>query len=63
MKNAHPPRFDYTWKNEKTLIMHYKSQRGLIDFAVGLIKGVGKFYHENLRVAKVGSDQIEIVFP
>jgi hypothetical protein len=62
MKDAKPPRFEYEWKSEDTLIMHYKSHRGLIDFAIGLVKGVGKFYNETLRVTKLGSDKIEIVF-
>jgi hypothetical protein len=60
--DAHPPRFDYEWKDEKTLIMHYKSHRGLIDFFVGLIKGVGKYYNEELKVAKQSETAIEIVF-
>ena len=62
IKDAKPPRFEYEWKSEDTLIMHYNSHRGLIDFAVGLVKGVGKFYNETLRVTKLGSDKIEIVF-
>lgn len=61
--NAHPPRFDYEWTNDKTLVMHYKSTRGLIDFLVGLIKGVGKYYKENLRVKKLGPDKVEVIFP
>ncbi|NIA22789.1 MAG: hypothetical protein GWP03_01265 [Proteobacteria bacterium] len=61
--DAHPPRFEYDWKDEKTMIMKYKSQRGLIDIMVGLIKGVGKFYKENLKVTKLGDDKVEIVFP
>ncbi len=40
MANAHPPRFDYSWENDKTLIMKYKSGRGLIAFAAGLVEGV-----------------------
>ncbi|MBU4304951.1 MAG: heme NO-binding domain-containing protein [Candidatus Omnitrophica bacterium] len=60
--DAHPPRFTYEWKDNKTLIMHYKSHRGLIDFMVGLIKGVGKYYKENLQVKKLGDDKAEIVF-
>ncbi len=60
---ANPPRFDYEWKDEKILIMKYKSQRGLIDFMVGLIKGVGKLYKADLKVTKLGSDKVEIVFP
>ncbi len=59
---AKPPRFDYEWKDENTLIMHYKSHRGLIDFAVGLAKGVGKFYNEDLSVTKLGPDKVQIVF-
>ena len=61
--DANPPRFEYEWKDEKTLIMKYKSQRGLIDLMVGLIKGVGKLYKEDLKVTKLGSDKVEIVFP
>jgi hypothetical protein len=61
--NAHPPRFEYTWKDAKTLIMTYKSHRGLIDIMVGLIKGVGKRYKEDLKVTKISDTQVEIVFP
>ena len=32
IENAHPPRFDYRWKDENTLIMTYKSERSLIEF-------------------------------
>ena len=63
MENAKPPRFVYEWKDGKTLIMNYKSQRGLIDFMVGLVKGVGKFYKENLSVTKISSNKVQIVFP
>lgn len=62
IKNAHPPRFHYTWKNEKTLHMHYKSSRKLIDFLAGLVRAVGKYYKENLRVTKLAEDCLEIVF-
>ena len=63
IKNARPPRFRYEWRNKKTLIMHYKSHRGLIDLLVGLVKGVGIYYREELRVKKLGTDRVEIVFP
>ncbi|MDW8290497.1 MAG: heme NO-binding domain-containing protein [Armatimonadota bacterium] len=58
-----PPRFDYEWKNDNTLIMTYKSSRGLMDIFIGLIKGVGKHYGENLQVRKISPNQVEIVFP
>jgi hypothetical protein len=63
MPGARPPRFAYEWKDDKTLVMKYKSHRGLIDFMVGLIKGVGKLYKEDLRVTKLGNDQVQVVFP
>jgi hypothetical protein len=61
--NAHPPKFDYSWENDKTLIMKYKSPRNLIDFMVGLVKGVGKHFNENLGISKGADDSIRIVFP
>jgi hypothetical protein len=61
--NAHPPRFDYSWENDKTLIMKYKSPRNLIDFMVGLIKGVGKHFNEKLAISRAGDNSVRIVFP
>jgi len=60
--NARPPRFTYKWENDKTLVMSYQSTRGLIDFLVGLIKGVGKYYKEDLKVMKLGNDKVKIIF-
>ena len=60
MANARPPRFTFEWKNEKTLIMHYNSHRGLLDFLVGLAKGVGTYYKEKLTVTKVGASSIQV---
>jgi Haem-NO-binding len=61
--NAHPPRFDYTWENSRTLVMKYNSHRDLIDFMVGLIKGVGKYFKENLDVTKESENSVRVVFP
>jgi hypothetical protein len=63
LKDSTPPRFDYEWKDNRTLIMIYRSKRNLIDFAVGLAKGVGKFYKEDIKVSKLSDDKIQIVFP
>lgn len=60
--NARPPRFDYIWENDNTLVMVYKSHRGLIDFLVGLVKGVGRYYNENLQVMKIADDRVKIYF-
>ncbi|MCP4756930.1 MAG: hypothetical protein GY866_39205 [Proteobacteria bacterium] len=61
--DAQPPRFDYEWKNDNTLLMKYNSKRGLIDFLVGLVKGVGIYFKEDIKVTKRGSTTVEIVFP
>lgn len=63
MQRARPPRFDYEWQDDGSLIMYYKSQRGLVDFMVGLARGVGKYYGENIEVTKLGPDKVQIVFP
>jgi hypothetical protein len=62
MQNARPPKFEYEWKDDKTLVMHYKSHRGLLDFVVGLVRGVGKRYDEALQVTKIEPDKVQIVF-
>ena len=62
MDNARPPRFRYEWQDDRTLIIRYMSHRGLVDFVVGLAKGVGRYYKEDLQVSKMGADKIRIVF-
>ena len=61
--NASPPRFDYEWNDTNTLIMKYKSNRNLIDILVGLVKGVGNYFQEDLTVSKTGMDKVQVVFP
>lgn len=62
LEKANPPRFDYKWKDEKTLIMTYKSKRNLIAFMIELIKAVGKYYKENLIVEKISDKEVQIKF-
>ena len=59
---ANPPRFDYEWIDDNTLLMKYKSQRSLIDFAVGLLKGVRRYYNADFDVSKVDDNTIKVVF-
>ena len=63
IQNAHPPRFEYEWKDSRTMIMRYKSNRGLIDILMGLVKGVGKYYKEDLKVTKLSNDKLQVIFP
>jgi hypothetical protein len=60
--NASPPRFEYEWTDARTLVMTYRSERGLVDLVVGLAKGVGTYYGEPLEVTKLGPDRVRVVF-
>jgi len=60
--NAHPPRFTYEQPNENTLIMNYQSNRGLIDFLIGLIKGVGIYFNHPVQVTKLSENKVKVVF-
>ncbi|MGE5342369.1 MAG: heme NO-binding domain-containing protein [Candidatus Omnitrophota bacterium] len=60
---AKPPRFDYELQGDKVMIMKYNSHRGLIDFFIGLLKGVGRYFNEKLTITALGGDKVKIVFP
>jgi hypothetical protein len=62
MPGARPPRFSYSWTDDKTLVMDYQSPRGLVELFIGLIKGVGEKYNERLAVSAAGS-KVTIRFP
>ena len=60
--NARPPRFTFDWEDATTLLMTYQSERCLIDVAVGLAKGVGRYYKESLTVERVSDSQLRVRF-
>jgi hypothetical protein len=62
MEGAKPPHFEYEQPADNILIMKYHSNRGLVDFVVGLAKGVAKYYGEDVEVSKEDSDKVKIVF-
>jgi len=57
-----PPRFSYTWEDDKTLIIEYHSQRHLIDLIPGLIKGTGRYFDEELEVEKISETKVKVKF-
>ena len=59
---AHPPVAHFDWQDDRTLLVGYRSERGLIDLYVGLLRGVGKAVGEPLQVTKVTSSEVEVVF-
>ncbi len=63
MSDAKPPLFEYEWRHNKRLIMFYRSERGMIDLMVALVKGVGTYFNEELQVTKHLDDRVEVLFP
>ncbi len=59
---SNPPRFVTEWRDAKTLLVHYKSQRGLVSFAVALIKALGKYFKEPIEVKLLNNHLIEVKF-
>ena len=62
INNANPPGFEYEDVDKNTLIMTYKSKRGLEQIWIGLIKGVGDYYKENIEVIKLSKKSVKINF-
>lgn len=62
IKNARPPRFQYEEIDAKTLRVTYNSERNLIDLFIGLTKGIGKYFKEDLKIKKIDEKNIEIKF-
>jgi hypothetical protein len=60
--NARPPAIEYNWTDKNTLIMTYKSDRGLIDLFVALIKGVGVYFKEQLEITKMNDRNVKVTF-
>ncbi len=52
---ARPPRFEITWRDERTAVVEYRSERGLMDLAMGLVEGAGEAFGENVDVRRAGS--------
>ena len=63
MPGAQPPEFAGEWENPNSLVLHYRSQRGLIDFVVGLVKGTAKKYGETVTVEKLSDTTVKVIFP
>lgn len=48
---ANPPILNVTKVNEKLLIIDYFSKRKMGSLAVGIIKGIAKYYHEDNKIS------------
>ena len=56
------PRFKCKWDGE-SLLLTFDSKKGLTPFLVGLIKGVGKYYDEEVVVSMWSDNTMLIKFP
>jgi len=63
MKDAPPPKFRLTWKDEDNLLITYDAKWTLAIFFIGLIKGVGRYYDEEISVNMWSSNQMLVKFP
>jgi hypothetical protein len=57
------PRFHFSWKDENTLVLAYSLRWDLMPFFIGLVKGVGRYYGEDLSVNMWSPNQMLIQFP
>ena len=62
MPNAHPPRFKFENVNENTIIVNYLSGRNMIDFYIGLVKGVGNYFKTPITIKKLSEKKVELTF-
>ncbi|MDR1429919.1 MAG: heme NO-binding domain-containing protein [Spirochaetaceae bacterium] len=58
---ALPPRFDVQ-RDGNILKVHYKSKRGMIDFYMGLVKGVGVYFSTPVEIQKISEEEVVIRF-
>jgi hypothetical protein len=62
MPMASPPHFQYEEEGPGKLVMQYSSERNLEELWIGLIKGVGKAFHERLEINRLDKNRVEVVF-
>ena len=60
---ARPPRFTHEWRDEHTLRMTYRSERGLIELFESLTRALGRHFGERIEVRRLGREVLEIRFP
>lgn len=59
---ATPPRLDYEWQDDQTLILRYKSHRHMIDYLIGGIYALGRKYNEQIEAEKLDESTVKVKF-
>jgi len=62
ISNARPPRFTIEEVDENTIIVNYQSTRNMIDFYIGLVKGVGNYFNTPIGIKKLSKEKVELTF-
>jgi len=60
LSKQNPPIFTISWENPGTAIIEYKSSRGFIHIAVGLLKALGSYYYEEISVYRIDPNKIKV---
>jgi Haem-NO-binding len=56
MKNARPPRFVFDASVPQRLVIRYEGARGLAELMPGLVRGVAKYYREEVALSVRGNE-------
>jgi hypothetical protein len=59
---AQPPRFIYTEEDAHNLLVSYQSERKLLDLYISLVKGVGVYFKEEIRITKLSEQEVRLTF-
>ncbi|MDW7694649.1 heme NO-binding domain-containing protein [Flammeovirgaceae bacterium SG7u.111] len=62
VEGSKPPKFTFNELPDGAMEMGYISERNLIDLVVGLVKGVGKRFGEEIKVTKLSSSLLRLEF-
>ena len=62
IENAHPPRFETEIISENKIKVKYISKRKMIVFYVGLVKGIGKYFKEEINIQQLSDEDVIIEF-
>jgi len=60
LPKPNPPIFAITWENPNCALIDYNSIRGLVHFAVGLLKALGNYYKEEISVYRIEKNRIKL---
>jgi mRNA deadenylase 3'-5' endonuclease subunit Ccr4 len=60
LPNQNAPFFEIIWEKPNTAEIEYKSSRGFIHIAVGLLKALGSYYREDIAVYRIENNKIKL---